>query len=225
MSKYKLEIINLTKTFLQGNTKIRVLDEIACSVKEGELVSIVGQSGSGKSTLLQIIGLLDSEYTGSVLIDNVDFAKVNDNKKSEIRNNNIGFVYQFHHLLPEFTAVENIAMPLIIRGADKSYAQAKALEILKNLGLHKRSNHLPSQLSGGEQQRVAIARALIGDPQILLCDEPTGNLDYFTAGKVFDILKTLIREKGITAIIVTHDLNLAEKTDRVFKLINGRFAA
>jgi lipoprotein-releasing system ATP-binding protein len=225
MNKYKLEIINLNKTFLQGKTKITIFDGMSWGIKEGELISIVGHSGSGKSTLLQIIGLLDSEYKGSVLIDNIDYAKLNDEKKSQIRNTKIGFVYQFHHLLPEFTALENIAMPLIIRGMHSAEAKEKALAILDDLELHNRANHLPNQLSGGEQQRVAIGRALIGEPQILLCDEPTGNLDYHIANKVFDILNTLIREKRITAIIVTHDLDLAAKTERVFKLTNGRLCA
>lgn len=191
----------------------------------GEIAALVGQSGSGKTTLLQIAGLLDRPTHGQVIVNHEDTTHLPEGQRTKLRQNTIGFVYQFHHLLPEFTALENVAMPQIIAGIKKPQAHEKAAGLLASMGLGDRLDHRPARLSGGEQQRVAIARALANDPDILLADEPTGNLDPETAAAVYDILMTQVRTRKIAALIATHDLHLADQTDRVMELKSGRVLA
>lgn len=221
-STIKLEIKNLTKNYTQGTETLTVLKDINICIEEGKTVAIVGESGAGKSTLLHLLGLLDTSTKGKILINGYDYSQQNDKVRTKTRNNKIGFIYQFHHLLPEFTATENVAMPLIIKGMAKKDAIVEASIMLEELGLKNRLTHLPSQLSGGEQQRVAIARALINKPELLLCDEPTGNLDQETSKKVISLLKSLIEKNKTTAIIVTHDYTIAKQMDEIFKLESGQ---
>jgi lipoprotein-releasing system ATP-binding protein len=212
---------NIQKRYQQGDTTIEVLKDITIELYPGEIVALVGASGSGKSTALHIAGLLERPSSGDVFINGVAGWKMSDPKRTAIRLNQIGFVYQFHHLLPEFTALENVMLPQILQKASSQDAENKALELLTSLGLKERANHRPSKLSGGEQQRVAVLRALANNPQILFADEPTGNLDEVTAKLVFEELLTLVRKKKVAALIATHDLNLAKKMDRVVHLSRG----
>lgn len=221
MNKPALELIGIERAFRQGHKVVEVLRGIDLSVQSGELVALVGASGSGKSTLLQIAGLLDQTDEGSVYISGGEATKLKDEARAKLRQQSLGFVYQFHHLLPDFTAVENVAMALRIGGTSEKEANERAQEILVRVGLEERLDHTPSELSGGEQQRVAIARALVGDPVLLLADEPTGNLDEATAGKVFDLFVELVRERGLAALIATHDVTLAAKMDRRLTLREG----
>lgn len=216
-----LDVKNLTKTFTQGPEVLDVLRGINLSLKAGEIVAMVGSSGSGKSTLLHIAGLLDKPTTGEITLSGVDVLGLSENKRAQQRRENIGFVYQFHHLLPEFTALENVMMPLIIQGFPLKEATEKATSLLKAVNLIERSEHRPSRLSGGEQQRVAILRALISAPKVLLADEPTGNLDVDTSTLVFNELVSLVRKHKIGALIATHDLELAKKMDRIVYLDHG----
>lgn len=216
-----LKISNLTKTFTQGSETLDVLRGINLSLKAGEIVAMVGSSGSGKSTLLHIAGLLDKPTAGDMTLNGVDVLSLSEKKRAKQRRENIGFVYQFHHLLPEFTALENVMMPLIIQGYSSKEATKKAEHLLKTVNLLERSSHRPSRLSGGEQQRVAILRALIGSPKVLLADEPTGNLDVDTSALVFKELVSLVRTHNIGALIATHDLDLAQKMDRIVYLDHG----
>ncbi|MCB1532401.1 MAG: ABC transporter ATP-binding protein [Alphaproteobacteria bacterium] len=217
-----LKLSALEKTFEQGGRKLTIFKDLSLKVEKGEIVALVGQSGTGKSTLLQIAGLLDKPTGGQVSIDKKPAQSMNDLQRTKIRNEDIGFVYQFHHLLPEFDAVENVAMPLIIRGANRSESKDKAVAILKDLGLGERLDHRPARLSGGEQQRVAIARALVHNPKLLLADEPTGNLDPETSAGVFDMLMRQARERGIGALVATHNLQLADQMDRGLELKAGK---
>lgn len=216
-----LKLINISKDFLQGQQKISALKEINIEVGRGEMVAFIGPSGSGKTTLLQIAGLLDDATSGSVIINNIDATKANDAKKTEIRRENIGFIFQFHHLLPEFSAVENVAMPLLIKGMKYRDAVKEAEKILVDVNLQDRLNHKPAQLSGGQQQRVAIARALITKPSLILADEPTGNLDSELSEKVFDLLNQLTKEYQIGCLLVTHNTLLAGKSDRIISIKDG----
>ena len=200
---------------------LEVLRGVSLEVSRGEVVSIVGASGAGKTTLLQILGTLSKADRGSVEIDGQDVSSLGDRALSRFRNEKIGFVFQFHHLLPEFTALENAAMPLLIRRTPKEEALAKAEVALDVLGLSERLTHLPSQLSGGERQRTAIARAMVADPACILADEPTGNLDRDTALEVFDCLVKTAKAKGTAVVIVTHDLQIASRCDRVLRLAAG----
>lgn len=200
---------------------LEVLRGVSLEVSRGEVVSIVGASGAGKTTLLQILGTLSKADRGSVEIDGQDVSSLGDRALSRFRNEKIGFVFQFHHLLPEFTALENAAMPLLIRRTPKEEALAKAEVALDVLGLSERLTHLPSQLSGGERQRTAIARAMVADPACILADEPTGNLDRDTALEVFDCLVKTAKAKGTAVVIVTHDLQIASRCDRVLRLTAG----
>lgn len=219
-----LRIEGLEKTFVQGENRLTIFKNLDLKVESGELVALVGQSGSGKSTILQIAGLLDRPTAGAIKINGRNVHKLNESERTKTRLSTIGFIYQFHHLLPEFSAVENVALPQIIAGISKAEAREKAALLLSSLGLCKRLDHRPGQLSGGEQQRVAIARALSNAPKLLLADEPTGNLDPGTSEEVFDILLEQARVRGIGALIATHNLQLADQMDRGLELSNGRLA-
>ena len=216
-----LELNNIAKSYHMAGKPLNVLSDADLSVKPGEIVALLGPSGAGKSTLLHIAGLLDSANAGSVNIAGQDCTGLGDRERTRIRRQDIGFVYQFHNLLPEFTALDNVAMPGLINQSNRHASRGKAEELLTKLGLAERINHMPAQLSGGEQQRVAIARALANEPKVLLADEPTGNLDEKTADRVFDELLKLAREQGVAALIATHNETLASRMDRRIVLHNG----
>ena len=212
-----IEIKNIVKSY----GKLKVLKGIDLTIKEKEIVTIVGASGAGKSTLLHILGTLDTPDEGELLYDSVNIARLSSNKLSEFRNNNIGFVFQFHHLLPEFTALENVCIPAWIKGTGKKEAELRAMELLTLLGLADRMSHKPNQLSGGEQQRISVARALVNHPRVVLADEPSGNLDTRTKNELHQLFFTLREELGQTFVIVTHDTELARMSDRQIKLNDG----
>ena len=216
-----LELNDVTRHFGQGKRVLEVLKGANLSVKAGEVVALVGPSGAGKSTFLQIAGLLEQPTSGDVKIDGQSCIGLNDNERTKVRRYNIGFVYQYHHLLPEFSALENVTIPQIIAGIDKQTARSRGKELLEWMGLNERFEHRPGQLSGGEQQRVAIARALSASPRVLLADEPTGNLDPETANGVFDVLMHLARGSGLAALVATHNPELAKRMDRIVKVENG----
>lgn len=224
MSSKLLQCQQLSKSYDEGPKLIKVLDNISFSVDEGEQVAILGSSGSGKSTLLHLLGALDKPNSGTVLFQNEDIYQYSEEQQAKFRNKNLGFVYQQHHLLPEFTALENTAMPLMIAGNSKASALQQAKKILDKVGLADRAEHKPAALSGGERQRVAIARALVSNPKLVLADEPTGNLDDKTGDAVYELLLDLKKEFATSFIIVTHDTNLAAKLDRTLKLRNGQLS-
>lgn len=217
-----LHVDNISKSFKQGNRKIDVLIKASLSLEQGEIVSLAGQSGSGKSTFLHIAGLLESADSGSIKICGKEAIGASDKLRTELRREYIGFVYQFHNLQPEFSALENVMIPQIISGKNKKEAAQRAENLLAGMSLQNRIHHRPAALSGGEQQRVAIARAIANSPKILLADEPTGNLDPKTADKVLAGLMDMARETGTGVLIVTHNMEIAEQTDRVLELNNGR---
>ncbi|MCD6505855.1 ABC transporter ATP-binding protein [Candidatus Poribacteria bacterium] len=222
MSEALVEVVDLRKSYFDGDTELPVLKGINLAVRRGEMICIVGPSGVGKSTLLHIIGTLDTPTSGKVLFEGEDIFSMDQEKLADFRSRQIGFIFQFHYLLPEFTALENVAMGALIAGKPSDEAFAKAEELLKRVGLKERMNHKPAKLSGGERQRVAVARALVNDPKLILADEPTGNLDTRTSETVFELIWELKEMMGKTLILATHDLNLAKRGDRMVKLIDGK---
>ena len=216
-----IELRNVCKSFILGEEEIKALDNINFSLKKGDFISIIGPSGSGKSTLMNILGLLDVPDTGDYILDDVKIRIANDNTLSDLRNKKIGFIFQNFNLLPRLNAIENIEVPLMYRGVKKQEAKKQAYEYLEKVGLKGRENHLPNQLSGGQQQRVAIARALVGNPEIILADEPTGALDSKTSKEVIEVLKRL-NEEGQTIILITHDINVANQAKRIVKISDGK---
>ncbi|MBU0606140.1 MAG: ABC transporter ATP-binding protein [Candidatus Omnitrophica bacterium] len=219
MSDIILSSRDLSKSYRMGGKEVRAVDKVSFDLAPGASICVVGPSGAGKSTLLQLLGGLDFPTTGNVMLDGIDIYKLSDKERARIRNKRIGFVFQFYHLLPEFSAIENVMLPAMI-GRRKT--KEKALDILKSVGLADRAAHRPGELSGGESQRVAIARALINDPEVLLCDEPTGNLDSATSESIYQLLSDIKSKSGAALVIVTHDDTLSKRTDSTLRLKDGR---
>jgi len=225
MSNTILKGENITKTFKsETGTKLEVLKELNIKIEEGSITAVVGSSGSGKSTLLHILGGLDQPDEGKVLWRNNLLTDFNTEALAEFRNKNLGFVFQFHHLLPEFTALENVAMPALIQGLSIEKASIRATELLNRFGIRDRANHRPTQLSGGEQQRVSMARALMNNPEILLADEPTGNLDDRNTEIILDLLFELREYENISILLITHEMDIAKKADHIFELNHGKLS-
>jgi len=216
-----LELQNIHHTYHQGQSILEILRGVNLTVSGGEMAALVAPSGSGKSTLLHIAGLLDTPAVGEVIIDGINTSRLNDKQRSALRGQKIGFVYQFHHLLPEFSALENIVLPQLFNGISETVATLRAKQLLDYVGLMPRAAHRPMELSGGEQQRVAILRALANAPKLLLADEPTGNLDAATADTVFQMLQKLVKLAGMSSLIVTHNIDLARRMDRIYTIQNG----
>ncbi|MEE8188843.1 MAG: ABC transporter ATP-binding protein [Kiloniellales bacterium] len=221
MSEGGLRLENIAKTFRQGGKELNVLHDVSLELRPGELIALVGPSGSGKSTLLHIAGLLEQADSGEVVIGGQATSALDDNARTALRRETVGFVYQYHHLLPEFSALENVVLPQMIAGRPRGEARARAEELLATVGLSERAEHRPARLSGGEQQRVAIARGLANGPAILFADEPTGNLDPHTADDVFAMLLELVRGAGLAALIGTHNMDLAARMDRTLRIEDG----
>lgn len=214
-------VTGLTRSFVQGDATIEVLRGVDLTLRAGEIVALLGPSGSGKSTMLQAIGLLEGGFGGSIRIDGEEVGALDNGERTRVRREKLGFIYQFHHLLPDFSALENVVLPQLVRDVPADAAQARALELLDNLGLANRGSHKPAKLSGGEQQRVAVARALANRPRLVLADEPTGNLDERTATLVFDQFVALVRAEASAALVATHNEQLAARMDRVIRLHEG----
>ncbi|MBD8165156.1 lipoprotein-releasing ABC transporter ATP-binding protein LolD [Erwinia persicina] len=223
-NKILLQCDNLCKRYQEGSVQTDVLRNVTFSVKPGEMMAIVGSSGSGKSTLMHLLGGLDTPTSGEVVFDGQSLNAMSSAAKAGLRNRELGFIYQFHHLLPDFSALENVAMPLLIGKTAKAEAQEKAIAMLKAVGLDHRAAHRPSELSGGERQRVAIARALVNNPRLVLADEPTGNLDARNADAIFDLLNELNQRQGTAFLVVTHDLNLARRMSRQMEMRDGQLS-
>lgn len=226
MSETSIEAIGVSKVYWDGGRRLDILKNISFSVKKGEGVAILGPSGSGKTTLLNILSGLDRPTQGTVKLEGVDLGRLEENEKARFRNRSIGFIFQFYHLLSEFSALENVMLPAMMRneaGAE-THARDRAMALLKKLGLENRSRHFPSELSGGEQQRVAIARALMNDPQILFCDEPTGNLDPAMASEIAELLRDFFQKEKKTVLVVTHDERIAKISDRIWSILKGDWA-
>jgi lipoprotein-releasing system ATP-binding protein len=217
-----LSVRDLVRNYPSGGRTLHVLKGVDMDVHPGEIVGLIGPSGSGKSSLLHAAGLLEKPNSGKVILDGVDTSKMSDRQRTRLRLHGIGFVYQFHHLLPEFSALDNVALPQMIAGVARHEARERAEDLLDRMGLAERSHHQPAQLSGGEQQRVAIARALANSPRLILADEPTGNLDPATSGSVFQSLFDLVRVQGVAAVIATHNMELAGYMDRVLAIKDGK---
>ena len=224
MSDTALRLDRVTRTFKEGEGTLEIFRDVSFAIQPGELVALVGPSGAGKSSLLHIAGLLEAPSSGEVIIGNQSASSLPDAERTRLRRDTIGFIYQAHHLLPEFDALENVVLPQLIAGKPRKEAQQEAKRLLTALGLGERLDHRPSQLSGGEQQRVAIARAVANHPKILLADEPTGNLDPRTSGGVFDALLALVRNEGVAALVATHNYDLAGRMDRTLVLDQGRLS-
>lgn len=219
-----IEIKDLTKVYTDG-VGVRALDGVDLSIKKGEFLSIVGPSGSGKSTLLHMIGILDTPTSGTIFIEGEDVTLMSDKDRSNARNKTLGFIFQYHHLLPDFTALENVMMPLLISGKSRKSAEEEARRLLKEVGLEDRLNHKPNQLSGGQNQRVAVARALVNNPSIVIGDELTGNLDTKSSEMIYELIRKLNREHGQTFILVTHAEEMAKKTDRIVRIVDGKIVS
>lgn len=222
MSNAVLQLKDITRTYTQGSSVLRIFEKATLEIEAGQIVSLVGPSGAGKSSLLHIAGLLEAPDSGEVIIKGRNCVKLRDGARTEVRRGELGFVYQFHNLLPEFSALENVVLPQMIAGVKRREAEDFGIELLDHMGLFQRARHRPAELSGGEQQRVAIARALANRPSVLLADEPTGNLDPKTAKMVFNELLSVCRSQGVAALIATHNLDLASQMDRVILLHEGR---
>jgi len=212
---------NLSKIYGNG-VEVRALDDVSVRIRAGEFVAIVGPSGSGKSTLLNMIGLLDTPTSGRLYLKGIDVSRASAGERARLRNQELGFVFQYHHLIPEFSALENVMMPMLIAKKNRDYAEERALELLKAVGLEDRRDNRPNQLSGGQNQRVAVARALANRPSIVIGDELTGNLDTKTSDLIYNLLRELNRKINQTFILVTHDMTLAEKTDRILRIVDGK---
>lgn len=225
MNNVAIKCTGLSKNYKENHSQIEVLKEVDLQVDRSEMVAIVGSSGSGKSTFLHLLGGLDKPTTGSVFIAGKELATLSEHEKCHLRNHNLGFVYQFHHLLPEFTAIENVSMPLLIRNVPPKLAKSKSEDILELVGLKNRLLHKVGELSGGERQRVAIARALVGDPMCVLADEPTGNLDPRNAEKVLELFFDLQKKYSTSVVMVTHDMNIAKRAQRILTLKEGRLVS
>lgn len=216
-----MSVRDIKRTFVEGGQPLHILRGGGFDLRRGEIVALVGASGSGKSTLLQCVGLLDRPSGGSILINGAAVQKMDENMRTQIRRKKIGFVYQKHNLLSDFTAVENVMLPMMANGVDENLARARAMKLLRAASVAHRASHVPGEMSGGEQQRTAVARALANNPDILLADEPTGSLDPMHAGSVFDLLLDLVRKNKMAMLFVTHDMNLASRADRIITINNG----